>query len=180
MGSEPGEVIMPKPSLGKKPPAAVAQVDFGFTSATEFWDEIVIRAHTRFLGHESRQHAVEAAWAIWHLHEWLWHDKHPGGRTSGADYMAFRDGLLNSCPELAWMRDITDAGKHRELGRGGRETTAAARKRSEKGEVPYRPSSAEQGHTGAPLCIHVDGDDHDFADALERVIGWWRSHHFPG
>jgi len=147
-------------------PAPVPHVDFGFTSATEFWDEVVLRAHSRFLGHQSRQHAIEAAWAAWHLHEWIWNDMYPGGKASGADYTAFRDGLLAACPELAWMRDVTDAAKHR-TGTG-----------KLKGAVSGAPGM-EHAHVGTPLRIHVDGEDCDFADALERVIDWWRLHHFP-
>lgn len=153
---------MPTPSRYKNRPTSVTHVDFGFTSATEFWHEVVLRARSRFLGHESRQHAVEAASAAWHLHEWVWHDKHLGGRASGADYMAFRDGLLNACPELAWMRDVADAGKHQRLGRP---------------EIKNDPGGS--GRIAASLRIGVEDKNHDFADALNRVIGWWRTHHFP-
>lgn len=152
---------------GKKPPAkTVTRVDFGFASAAEFWDEVVLRAHSRFLGHQSRQHAIKAAWAAWHLHEWIWHDMHPGGKAAGADYTTFRDGLLAACPELAWMRDVVDAAKHR-TGTG-----------KQKGVVSGSPAM-EHVHAGTPLRIHVDGEDCDFSDALERVISWWRTHHFP-
>jgi hypothetical protein len=132
----------------------VTHVDFGFTSAREFWHEVVLRARSRFLGHQNRQHAIEVAWAVWHVHEWVWRDMHAGGKTSGADYTAFRDGLLNACTELAWMRDVADAGAHRVPGRADK-----------KGRAGYR-------HAGARLHIHVDDKDHAFADALERVFGF--------
>ena len=153
---------MPTRSRHENRPNSATHVDFGFTSATEFWHEVVLRARSRFLGHESRQHAVEAASAAWHLHEWVWHDKQLGGRASGADYVAFRDGLLNACPELAWMRDVADARKHQGLGRA---------------EVKNDPRGA--GRIAASLRIGVEDKNHDFADALNRVIGWWRTHHFP-
>ena len=154
---------MAKPLRGKKRPSkTLTHVEFGFTSAVEFWHEVVLRARSRFLGHQNRQHAIEAAWAAWHLHEWIWHDMHSGKRASGGDYTTFRDGLLAACLELVWMRDVADAGKHRALGR-----------------AEIMKGRARSGHARTPLCIHVDGKDYEFADALERVIGWWRTHHFP-
>ena len=33
--------------------------------------------------------------------------------------------------------------------------------------------------SAASLSIGVEDKNHDFADALIRVIGWWRTHHFP-
>ena len=171
---------MPKPARRKKrPPETVTHVDFRFTSAAEFWNEVVLRAHSRFLGHQSRQHAIEAAWAAWHLHEWIWHDMRPSRKASGADYTTFRDGLLAACPQLSWMRDVADAAKHRGLGRRSAEPPALAGIGRQEGEVPSRPFGMEPANIGTPLRIHVTGTDHDFVDALERVIGWWRTHHFP-
>jgi hypothetical protein len=154
---------------------SVTAVDFGFTSARQFWDEVVVRAHSRFLGHPSRQHAIEAAWAAWHVHDWVWRDRHAG--TKPADkYTAFRDGLLNACPELAWMRDVADAGKHRGL--GSAKTSTVARTRRYEGEVSFRPFGVDPAHAGASLRIRANGKDHNFADALEQAIDWWKTHHF--
>ena len=33
--------------------------------------------------------------------------------------------------------------------------------------------------SAASLSIGVEDKNHDFADALIRLIGWWRTHHFP-
>ena len=158
---------MPRHPTEKLPfGASVTAVDFGFASANDFWSEVVLRAHSRFLGHESRQHAIEAAWAAWHLHEWLWQEMHPGAKASGSDYNEFRDGLLDACPELACMRDVVDASKHRGLSRGAGAIETA--EETKQGSVP--------GHV---LRVHVEGTEQGFEDLLERVIDWWKTRHFP-
>jgi hypothetical protein len=63
---------------------------------------------------------MNAVWSLWHLHEWLWHDDHPGeGTYQNNVYTAFMEGIIKECPQLGYLRDATDASKHRGLGRSG-------------------------------------------------------------
>jgi hypothetical protein len=160
----------------------VLYVDFGFASARQYWDEVVLPARDRFTAAPNRTHAIEAAVAAWHLHEWLWHERNPGEDTQGnKKYRAFRDTLLSDCPELTWVRDVADAGKHRGLGR--------------QAEVRRMMDSAAAGGFGAfafgvspfggtepvpiPLTIALnDGSYHQLKDVLTKVIEYWRTSWF--
>jgi len=98
----------------------VLYVDFGFTSAREYWMEVAEPAYQRFVNDETRANVLMACFALWPLQEWLWHEQHPGQDTeNNKDFAAFRQQLFAACPELPWLRDAAEAGKHRGLGRGG-------------------------------------------------------------
>jgi hypothetical protein len=72
---------------------------------------------------------------------------------------------FSDCPELAWIRDVADAGKHCGLGRPTLEVREV---------VNTWPLNT------TPLTITLDdGRTHDFADVLSRVIEYWRTKHFP-
>lgn len=91
----------------------VQYVNFGFESAHDVWAEVVLPAYERFIAVPSRANAIDVSGHAWHIHEWIWHEQHPGSDTrNNKDYESFRDKLLSDCPELAWVRDVADAGKH--------------------------------------------------------------------
>jgi hypothetical protein len=145
---------------------AVQYVDFGFTSAREFWDEVVLPAYECFKAEPTRGKAIMACFPAWHIQGWIWHQQHPGEDTrNNSDYQQFQQRLFANCPELQWIRDVADAGKHRGLGRQTVEV------REVKGTWPLNAT---------PLTMTLDdGTRHDFADVLERVIEFWRGNHFP-
>ena len=146
----------------------VRYVNFGFSSAAakEYWAEVLLPAYERFNAEPSRGNAIMASLPAWHIHEWIWHQQHPGAETRNSkDYTQFHDALLDDCPELAWIRDVADAGKHCGLGRPTLEVREA---------VNTWPLNT------TPLTITLDdGRTHDFADVLSRVIEYWRTKHFP-
>jgi hypothetical protein len=144
---------------------AVRYVDFGFTSAREFWDEVVLSAYECFKAEPTRGKAIMACFPAWHIQEWIWYEQHPGENTLGNnEYQQFQHQLFANCPELRWIRDVADAGKHRELGRRTVEVRAV--------EGTLR--------LNAPRLTMILDDDtrHDFADVLQRVIKFWRANHF--
>jgi hypothetical protein len=53
----------------------------------------------------------------WHVHEWLWHDPSKSTKTTYKTIIAFRAHILRTCPELAWLRDVTNGSKHCALDR---------------------------------------------------------------
>jgi hypothetical protein len=146
----------------------VQYVDFGFTSAREFWDEVVLPAYECFKAEPSRGKAIMASFPAWHIQDWIWHDQHPGEDTRNSkDYQPFQEKLLLDCPELQWIRDVADAGKHRGLGR-------------KKPKVEVREVKGTWPRNATPLTMTLDdGTQHDFADVLERVIEFWRAKYFP-
>jgi hypothetical protein len=144
----------------------VQYVDFGFTSAKEFWDEVVLPAYECFKTEPSRGKAIIASFAAWHIHDWRWHDQHPGEDTRNSKgYTRFQEKLFDECPELMWIRDVADAGKHRGLGRSTLEV------RQVRNNWPLNST---------PLTITLnDGTQRDFTDVLSCVIEYWRKRHFP-
>jgi hypothetical protein len=85
----------------------VRYVDFGFTSTREYWTEVAEPAYQRFLNDETRGNAIAACLLLWPLHDWLWHEQHPGEdtRKRKKSYDQFRQQFFNNCPELAWLRE---------------------------------------------------------------------------
>jgi len=157
------QVLPPLPlrTTGK----AVQYVDFGFNSAQEFWDELVLPAYEDFQAAPTRRHAIMAAFAAWHIQDWIWHQQHPGEDTrNNKDYQLFQQQLFASCPELPWIHDVADAGKHRGLGRQS---------------VEVRAVKSTWPRNATPLTMTLDdGTQHDFADVLSRVIQYWRQKYF--
>ena len=97
----------------------VQYVDIGLGSVEDYWREIVTPAVRDCRGVPSTRSAFQAAHAVWHLHDWVWHHRNKGHDTRhNLDYRKFQKDLLKACPELGRLRDIADAGKHRGLGRG--------------------------------------------------------------
>lgn len=95
----------------------VIYVDLCLNSVEDFWAQIVVPQVRAFESVASAQTAFPVATSVWHLNEWVWHEDHPGQEASGVDYQGFRSELYEDCPQLGWLRDITDAGKHRGLNR---------------------------------------------------------------
>jgi hypothetical protein len=155
----------------------VLYVDFGYVSAREFWQEVGLPAINRFLLEGNRGNAIEASSQAWHIHEWVWHESHPGEDTRyNTDYRTFQNDLIVRCPELAWVRDIADAGKHRGLGR-----PAALRRVDKTSSILLgRDGSMLLGRDGEVLLSRPeltiemsDGSIHAVAVALRAVAAFW-------
>ena len=81
----------------------VLYVDFGFTSAREYWMEVAEPAYDRFTSDESRENAIAAFVLIWPLHDWLWHEQRPGESTRNSkDDKMFRQQLSPAVRNLHW------------------------------------------------------------------------------
>jgi hypothetical protein len=104
---------------------SVTYVDIGLNSIDDYWNELAVPSVREFYANPSARSAFQAANALWHLHDWVWHELNPGQDSSGPEFIAYRNGLIAACPELAWLRDIADAGKHRGLGRSSVEVKEA-------------------------------------------------------
>ena len=95
----------------------VTYVDINLNSVEQYWDGLVVPNVRAFQTMPSPPSLFNAAHSVWHLHDWVWHDRNPGKDGVGEEFRSYRGNLLNACPELGWLRDIADAGKHRGLGR---------------------------------------------------------------
>jgi hypothetical protein len=155
------------PLLDNNRGKTVHYVDFGFTSAREYWEEVVLPAYECFRADPIRGKAIIASFPAWHMQDWIWHEQHPGEDTrNNKNYESFQAKLLDECPELTWIRDVADAGKHRGLGR-------------QKPKVEVREVRSPWPLNATPLTITLtDEAEHNFADVLARVIEYWRATHF--
>jgi hypothetical protein len=95
----------------------VTYIDFNLNSVEEYWGRLVVSDVQAFRREPSPSSVVHASLSVWHLHDWVWHERNPGQDSRGAAFDAYRNGLLTQCPQLGWLRDVADAGKHRGLGR---------------------------------------------------------------
>jgi len=67
-------------------------IDIGISDAKDYWNKIVIPALDEFQRRPSAQTGMASASSLWHIHEWVWYDKHPKVNTWGSKaYKAFPD-----------------------------------------------------------------------------------------
>lgn len=162
---------------------SVLYVDFGFTSAKEFWREVGMPAYGRFTATQNRGTAIEASTHAWHVIEWVWHDNNPGADTQGNQtFVAFRDGLIAACPELAWVRDIAEAGKHRGLGRSGVVVGSVDTRKPAAvtfGGTPVTFAGQAGVFGGGLTILMLDGMQYQVAPVLATVIAFWEGHFGP-
>jgi hypothetical protein len=144
-----------------------------------------VPAYEDFKAQPNRANAINASIYAWQVHDWLWHEQHRGEDTrSNPSYRKFERDLMDACPELAWIRDVADAGKHRGLGRPNAEVSRVRTgMRLIGGPLGSMPLGAAPLGSGiletTPLSITLtDGSVHDFAAVLLRVIDYWRTTHF--
>ena len=162
----------------------VKYIDFGETSARHFWEENVVAAWETFRARPNRANAIMASLVAWHMHEWVWHEHHPGVKMrSNPEYSAFKDDLFRDCCELEWIRDVADAAKHRGLGRGKIRVQRVAQSTYGIGPLGTYPLGTIPLATvvvkSTPLFIHLDdGRKVEFEKALSRVIDYWRKKYF--
>jgi hypothetical protein len=159
---------------------SVRYVEFGMSSARQYWVDVGLPAYECFLASPTPAAAITASWPAWHVHEWLWHERHPGVDHHGhPDYLTFRDCLIDQCEELDWVRDIADASKHRGLGRQGE--VAGVRRQIVIKRLAGRSFGGRAAMASVPggLAIELtDGSEHLVSavlatgrDLLERSVG---------
>lgn len=162
----------------------VQYIDFGIISARQFWNGNVLPAFERFQAQPGPESAIDASVSAWHVHEWLWHEQHPGTDTrQNASYRMFQNNLFSACPELAWVRDVADAGKHRGLGRPTQVRRVTSNTLVHGGPVGWAPVGMSPiGFVSVSTRLIItltDGSEIEFGPVLSRVIEYWRCNHFP-
>jgi hypothetical protein len=158
----------------------VLYVDFGYQSAREFWNENAIPAFQTFQDQRNRANAINAAIYAWQIHDWIWHEQHPGEDTyKNTTYKKFKKKLIKKCPELSVIRDVADAAKHRGLGRSDVRVKRIA-------SQTYFITNPAHGGRPATLTtwnkpLQITLADHkilDFANTLSKVMDFWRTRFF--
>lgn len=150
----------------------VTYIDIKLNSIEEYWSELVVANVKVFRGEPSPRSLFNAAHSIWHLHDWVWHDRNPGKDSRGAAFDNYRNGLLTACPELGWLRDIADAGKHRGLGRRGVQIAGAEPRLVHGFYVPAIDITESRWR----YCLVLNDDtQQDVEPVLRKAIEFWRS-----
>jgi hypothetical protein len=140
----------------------VNDVDVGYRSAQEFWDEIVLAAAGRFETQPTRAHAMACAIYITQFFDWVFHEKFPGEDTRhNVAYAAFKQKHFAACAELGWLADLSDAVKHRGL---GRRDVALKQLRGGEDRLHENPIELEL----------IDGTRHRFAAVVTSAVDYWR------
>ena len=154
---------------------SVLYVDLGFTSAHHLWREVALPAYERFTAAPNGGTALEAAFHAWHIHEWLWHDDQLSLKTTDT-LPVYRQNLIGECPELAWVQDIAEAGKHRGLGRNDVQVKRAAQMPNFVTFNGHQLTLAGEPLTlGTVLQIELnDGLRYDVETILSRVVAFWQ------
>jgi hypothetical protein len=152
---------------------SVTYVDIGLNSIDEYWNELVVPSVGEFNAEPSARSAFRAALSVWHLHDWVWHERNPDQISGGPQFDAYRKDLIAACPELAWLRDIADAGKHRGLGRYSVEVKGAA-----PGLMPgHSMTMTGVGGGIRPIFTITLNDEsrQDVGATLKKVVDYWRT-----
>jgi hypothetical protein len=58
--------------------SSVNYVDIGLNSVEEYWSQIVVPTVRAFRAAPSPSSAFHVALSLWHLLDWVWHDRNPG------------------------------------------------------------------------------------------------------
>lgn len=154
----------------------VTYVDLDLNSVTEFWDTLVCPAVQTFSAAPSSFTAFIAAQEVWHLHDWLWHQQRPGVPSEGTAWVAYRNELIANCPELGWLRDVTDASKHRGL---SRQPEIIEAKPHMRGGTLMTLGAGRGPHMVFTLVL-ADGSHLDLAEVLRVAIDYWRTVELSG
>lgn len=153
----------------------VTYVDIDLNSVEDYWETIVVPDVRDFAANAEPRTVLRAASSVWHLHDWVWHHRNVGQDSSGPKFQAYRNELIAACPELGWLRDVTDAGKHRGLGRMP-EVTEAKPRRIRVASLPLLLNTIE---VSIYVLVFSDDSHENFAQVLERTVKHWLSE-LPG
>jgi hypothetical protein len=167
----------------------VAYVDIGISDAKAFWRLIVLPDVGDFKSNPAdARFGLHVAEALWHVHEWLWHDQNPHSDTRAAEYKSFQRELFVKCPELSWMRDVAETAKHRGLSRPGIEVERIALKLGRGGSGGYNSSGggyrvgAVAYGSGTPQraieALSGHGPDRWLDEVVDTVVAFWTVNYF--
>ena len=127
---------------------------------------------------------MAAASSLWHIHEWFWYDKNPKTNSKGSkDYKKFRREIVRECPELEWLQDLTNIGKHRALTRSPSSYVSIIKQsglmgRGGTGGYGVNAPMAYGSGQSQLLLYLQDGSAHWLADVCKGAFEYWKNSHF--
>jgi hypothetical protein len=146
-------------------------IDIGLNTVEDYWTEVIVPDVKAFQGTPSRGALFNAAGAIWHLHDWVWHERNPGVETLyNSAFRSYRKGLVDACPELGWLGDVTDASRHRGLGR-----TTEVKGSLRRTEGAFRGLLALTEPVLKFYLTLGDGSQQDADQVLRIAVEYWRT-----
>jgi len=152
---------------------APTYIEVGYSTAQEYWEEIVLASAARFRADPTRAHAMAVAIYVSHFLDWVFHDKHPREDTQGNPlYVAFKQRHYRACPELTWLVDLVDVAKRRGLGRPAalvKLKSSGGRRKRAPAEGPGAAAPAEDA-----LLLEMNGAYHRFEEVMDRAVAYWR------
>jgi hypothetical protein len=153
-----------------------ALVDVGISSSYDFFFEVAWPNHQEVTRRPSPRSAINAAWPYWHLHEWYFWEHNPS--ASEKDRRLYIDNiLLRDCPELGWLRDIAEAGKHVRLNRTNPPVRVRGISTREEysGAIGCAPIGVTPIGSGGRLELVVDvgGVTHKLQHVLGAAFRYW-------
>jgi hypothetical protein len=148
-----------------------AYVDINIGSVEKYWSELVVTNVKEFQNEPSPRTLFNVAGSVWHLIDWVWHDRNPGKDGRGSSFKSYRNGLLARCPDLALFRDIADAGKHCGLGRDDVEVESTEPTAAPGGNALLLGDDA-RGFLSFLLKSN-DGSKRAVNEVLRRAINFW-------
>jgi hypothetical protein len=163
-------------------PKLIKYVDFGINNAKSFFELIALPNVRMYEMAPTIQFGLNAAWTLWHLHEWHWHDNRRNENTRNSPvYGAFCQRLFEDCPELAYLRDISDAAKHCGTGRDSLSVKGLSELAGRGGAGGWGMPSGGYGVGGigygssAPECRVVFDDDSALwlRDIIQAAKDYW-------
>jgi hypothetical protein len=150
-------------------------VDIGIGTSYDFFFEVAWPNYYRFARERTRVTAINASWPLWHLREWYFWEQRPCGET----LKSFTQRVLTECPELGWLSDIADAGKHRVLHRPAVKVRAVSARHLGGGIGTAAISSAPIGGFVSELVIDVGGTAHDLHGVIRAAVCYWLAKVLP-
>jgi hypothetical protein len=175
-----------KKELKNRHQELIAYLDRDISDARAFWSLVVLPDVKDFKSASTDVRlGLHVGWSLWHLHNWVWHDKYPGVETRGDLYRQFQDKLIADCPGLGLLRDFADAAKHCGLGRdvqvqqitqtpgrygaGGLDMYGGY----DVGGIALASSQPERA-----IIEKGNGTIHWLESVVDDVFDFWKSHHF--
>jgi len=156
----------------KRKRSAPSTIAGGQESAFDYWSGEVIPRNLRYLKLSTKENGLDAADAAWHLHERI-------AREESVPLHQFQQDEIGRCPELRWLRDITEMKKHGKLDREDVEVAALVGEGQRGTSYFATPVGNYEQPGGFPLIVVLkDGRRLRFSDVLTRVIDHWKTTRF--
>jgi hypothetical protein len=151
-------------------------VDIGIGSSYDFFFEVAWPNYREVGGNPPPISALNAAWPFWHLHEWYFWEHNPSA-SNDALRRYVDQVLLRDCPELGWLRDIAEAGKHFKLNRINPPVRVLAIWTREEygGEIGGAPIGVVPlgAGSGPELFVDVGNATHKLQRAMGAAFSYW-------